>query len=224
MFRSFYCEAHAGRPDRHPGLEAELSRISKPETDRRLPPRHVRSPGGREERPPPYGSAARRRRASASARADPGRPPSIEAQAHLTIRSLETASPEGEHVPMLMMRLDRTDASHWKSLHDDLVRVRPQRRTVRGHQGEASRQADERPLSVAGQGPLRVPCEHHGRRLRRQPEPADSRSTCWNGPSADAGASVRSCSSSRRFTCTPAARRSSPASSSRRSSGVETGS
>ena len=33
----------------------------------------------------------------------------------------ETASPEGEHVPMLMMRLDRTDTPHWKSLHDDLV-------------------------------------------------------------------------------------------------------
>ena len=33
----------------------------------------------------------------------------------------ETVSPEGEHVPMLMMRLDRTDTPHWKSLHDDLV-------------------------------------------------------------------------------------------------------
>ena len=34
----------------------------------------------------------------------------------------ETASPEGEHVPMLMMRLDRTDTPHWKSLHDDLAK------------------------------------------------------------------------------------------------------
>ena len=34
----------------------------------------------------------------------------------------ETASPEGEHVPMLMMRLDRTDTRHWKSLHDHLVK------------------------------------------------------------------------------------------------------
>ena len=34
----------------------------------------------------------------------------------------ETASPEGEHVPMLMMRLDRTDTPHWKSLHGDLVK------------------------------------------------------------------------------------------------------
>ena len=33
----------------------------------------------------------------------------------------ETASPEGEHVPMLMMRLDRTDTRQWKSLHDGLV-------------------------------------------------------------------------------------------------------
>ena len=33
----------------------------------------------------------------------------------------ETASPEGEHTPMLMMRLDRTDKHHWDSLHDDLV-------------------------------------------------------------------------------------------------------
>ena len=33
----------------------------------------------------------------------------------------ETASPEGEHVPMLMMRLNRTDQDHWKSLHDDLA-------------------------------------------------------------------------------------------------------
>ena len=33
-----------------------------------------------------------------------------------------TASPEGEHVPMLMMRLDRTDTPHWKSLHGDLVK------------------------------------------------------------------------------------------------------
>ena len=33
----------------------------------------------------------------------------------------ETATPEGAHVPMLMMRLDLTDKSHWTSLHDDLV-------------------------------------------------------------------------------------------------------
>ena len=33
----------------------------------------------------------------------------------------ETASPEGEHIPMLMMRLDRTDKDHWNSLHNDLV-------------------------------------------------------------------------------------------------------
>ena len=33
----------------------------------------------------------------------------------------EKASPEGDHVPMLMMRLSRTDVSHWTSLHDDLV-------------------------------------------------------------------------------------------------------
>ena len=30
-------------------------------------------------------------------------------------------SPEGEHVPMLMMWLDRTSKEHWGSLHDDLV-------------------------------------------------------------------------------------------------------
>ena len=34
----------------------------------------------------------------------------------------ETASPEGEHIPMLMMRLDRTSKQHWGSLHDDLVK------------------------------------------------------------------------------------------------------
>ena len=33
----------------------------------------------------------------------------------------ETASPEGEHIPMLMMRLDHTDKPHWKTLHDGLV-------------------------------------------------------------------------------------------------------
>lgn len=33
----------------------------------------------------------------------------------------ETASADGEHVPMLMMRLDRTDKSGWRSLHDELV-------------------------------------------------------------------------------------------------------
>ena len=33
----------------------------------------------------------------------------------------ETSSPEGEHVPMLMMRLDRTADAQWGSLHDDLV-------------------------------------------------------------------------------------------------------
>ena len=33
----------------------------------------------------------------------------------------ETASPDGEHIPMLMMRLDRTDKSGWSALHDDLV-------------------------------------------------------------------------------------------------------
>ena len=34
----------------------------------------------------------------------------------------DSASPDGEHVPMLMMRLNRTDKPHWTSLHDDLVR------------------------------------------------------------------------------------------------------
>ena len=34
----------------------------------------------------------------------------------------DSASPDGEHVPMLMMRLARTDKPHWTSLHDDLVR------------------------------------------------------------------------------------------------------
>ena len=33
----------------------------------------------------------------------------------------ETASPDGEHIPMLMMRLDRIDKSGWNMLHDDLV-------------------------------------------------------------------------------------------------------
>ena len=33
----------------------------------------------------------------------------------------ETASPEGAHVPMLMMRLHRTDKGEWGELHDDLV-------------------------------------------------------------------------------------------------------
>ena len=33
----------------------------------------------------------------------------------------ESASPEGEHVPMLMMRLERTDNKSWGVLHDDLV-------------------------------------------------------------------------------------------------------
>ena len=34
----------------------------------------------------------------------------------------DSTSPDGEHVPMLMMRLDRTDKPHWTSLHNDLVR------------------------------------------------------------------------------------------------------
>ena len=34
---------------------------------------------------------------------------------------LETASAEGEHIPMLMMRLDRTDKSRWGSLREELV-------------------------------------------------------------------------------------------------------
>lgn len=33
----------------------------------------------------------------------------------------ETASPEGEHIPMLMMRLNRTDKDSWDALHDELV-------------------------------------------------------------------------------------------------------
>ena len=33
----------------------------------------------------------------------------------------ENASPEGEHIPMLLMRLDRTKKSQWDSLHDHLV-------------------------------------------------------------------------------------------------------
>ena len=33
----------------------------------------------------------------------------------------EVASPEGENIPMLMMRLDHSEKSKWQSLHDDLV-------------------------------------------------------------------------------------------------------
>ena len=33
----------------------------------------------------------------------------------------ETASPEGEHVPMLMMRLTRSDRTKWDKLHEQLV-------------------------------------------------------------------------------------------------------
>ncbi|MCY3822185.1 MAG: AAA family ATPase [Gammaproteobacteria bacterium] len=33
----------------------------------------------------------------------------------------ETASPDGEHIPMLMMRLDHTAKSHWDALHGNLV-------------------------------------------------------------------------------------------------------
>ena len=33
----------------------------------------------------------------------------------------EIDSPEGEHVPMLMMRLDHSEKKTWRSLHDDLV-------------------------------------------------------------------------------------------------------
>ena len=33
----------------------------------------------------------------------------------------ETESPEGEHIPMLMMRLHRTDKGKWKTLHDELT-------------------------------------------------------------------------------------------------------
>ena len=33
----------------------------------------------------------------------------------------ESVSPEGEHIPMLLMRLDRTEKKQWDSLHDHLV-------------------------------------------------------------------------------------------------------
>ena len=33
----------------------------------------------------------------------------------------EIDSPEGEHIPMLMMRLDHSEKKRWRSLHDDLV-------------------------------------------------------------------------------------------------------
>ena len=33
----------------------------------------------------------------------------------------EAASPDGEHVPMSMMRLDRTEEGDWSSLHNDLI-------------------------------------------------------------------------------------------------------
>lgn len=33
----------------------------------------------------------------------------------------ETASPEGQHIPMLMTRLDRKDKGQWNTLHDGLV-------------------------------------------------------------------------------------------------------
>lgn len=33
----------------------------------------------------------------------------------------EVDSPEGEHIPMLMMRLDHSEKKTWRSLHDDLV-------------------------------------------------------------------------------------------------------
>ena len=33
----------------------------------------------------------------------------------------ETSSPDGSHIPMLMMRLNRTEEGKWRSLHDNLI-------------------------------------------------------------------------------------------------------
>jgi len=55
----------------------------------------------------------------------------------------ESASPEGEHIPMMMMRLSRADRGHWDSLHDDLVTFGRDSGLfsdikVRGHGGQMS--------------------------------------------------------------------------------------
>ena len=55
----------------------------------------------------------------------------------------ETASPEGEHIPMMMMRLSRTDRNQWDSLHENLVAFGRESGLfsdikVRGHGGQMS--------------------------------------------------------------------------------------
>ena len=75
---------------------------------------------------------------------------------------------------MLMMRLDRTDKSGWSSLHDDLVGF--------GHESELFSDIKVRshgkqmsdPLSIAGEGQIRIICKHSGCRLWRESELANS--------------------------------------------------
>ena len=64
----------------------------------------------------------------------------------------EAASSDGEHVPMLMMRLDRTEKGDWSSLHDDLMEFGQDSGLFFRHQGTQPCQADERSVSVAGEG------------------------------------------------------------------------
>ena len=114
----------------------------------------------------------------------------------------EMPSSEGAHVPMLMMRLDRTDRPHWNELQGDPRRIRPRVRHVLGREGQATRQPDERPVPVAGQGANRTTRQPHGCRLRSEPDPADP----GRRDAPRHGAAGPSCCSSPRSTSTHADR------------------
>ena len=85
----------------------------------------------------------------------------------------ETASPEGAHIPMLMMRLNRTNREFLGFASRYARCLRRRLRVVLGHQGQGPRRTDERPIPIADQDPRRTAGEHHGRWLRRESESAD---------------------------------------------------
>ena len=102
----------------------------------------------------------------------PVAPAALEAQAHLRSDSRFRFSRRGA-----CPHADDETGPHGQAALDLAPRrsrpVRSRVRSVLEHQGEAPRPADERSVSIAGQGPHRTAREHHGRRLRDQSEPAD---------------------------------------------------
>ena len=74
----------------------------------------------------------------------------------------EVTSPDGEHIPLLMMRLARTNKREWNSLHDNLVSFWENFRVIYRYFCDKTRQTNQRSVSIESASTIRIKVKYSG--------------------------------------------------------------